>query len=388
MGFGCMLDFPFQKIPEKMPYFVLKNLDTVKMEVSLPTSSKIKITPKKWEVLGILMRNKKLESDSLREYDDEFLKEFKEQFKFKKFITTTDLSKLIQKTTTTDFMFQVNYLMLFANCMINCDNSSRLKYFVIKNIKSEDIISDFNWCEFIWNHIRTSKLIYLHYTKFDGMVTMRRKWPAIKNWTNQDVSDREILEMNGGEFAKFQTILKEKKELEDLLKENIELDELYNGDEKNRKKCCRDKAANKAREMRKKAVENKAAEKEATAKEKEEAEKLAEAKKKEQTEKLAVAKKKEQAEKLVATKKKQEAEKLATTKKEQAEMLATTKKKEESEKKAAAEKEVAAKKKEKAEKKAAVEKEKAEKEAVAKKEKAEKKDATKENEEAKKKKNH
>ncbi|GJZ81167.1 hypothetical protein Tco_0646161 [Tanacetum coccineum] len=228
------------------------------------------------EVLGIPMGKKKLESDSPREYNDEFQKEFKEQFEFKKFITTTDLSKLIQKTTNTDFMFQMNYLMLFANYMINCDNSSILKYFVTKNIKSKDIISDFNWYEFIWNHIRTSKvnwddstsenwyyepntvlmLIYLHYTKFDSMVTMPRKWPAIKNWTNQEVIDREILEMNAGEFGKvefiedddegnaneteiekqklreFQTVLKEKKELDDLLKENMELDELFNGDEK------------------------------------------------------------------------------------------------------------------------------------------------------------
>ncbi|GJU70313.1 hypothetical protein Tco_1256572 [Tanacetum coccineum] len=96
IGFGCMLDFPFQKILRKLTYFVLKNLETEKMEVKLLGGSKIKITPKKiWEVLGIPMGKNKLECDSPREYDDEFLKAFKEQFYGKKFITTTDLSKLI-----------------------------------------------------------------------------------------------------------------------------------------------------------------------------------------------------------------------------------------------------------------------------------------------------
>ncbi|GJR41286.1 hypothetical protein Tco_1216970 [Tanacetum coccineum] len=283
MSFGCMLDFPFQKIPWK----------------------------------------KKLESDSPREYDDEFLKEFKEQFEFKKFITTTDLSKLIQKTIHTDFMFQINYLMLFANYMINCDNSS-----ILNKVNWDDSTSE-NW---YYEPNTVLMLIYLHYTKFDGMVTMPCKWPAIKNWTNQEVIDKEILKMNAGEFGKvefiedddegnaneteiekqklreFQTVLKEKKELEDLLKENMELDEIFNGDEN--------------LEL---FVET------SSSKEEKNDRKLAATKKKEEAEKLA-ATKKEQAKKLTATKKKEEAEKKkeeAAAEKEEAEKEVASKKKEE-----------------------------------------------------------
>ncbi|GJR02404.1 hypothetical protein Tco_0525388 [Tanacetum coccineum] len=158
MRFGTFLDFLFEKIPGKLPYFVVKNLDTKTMKVTFPSGSKLKITPKKiWEVLGVPVGKNKLKSDSSREYDDEFLKAFKEQFHDKKYITITDLSKQIQRTTNTDFMFQMNYLMLFLNCMIHCDNSSRLIYYVIKNIKSTDIINDFDWCKFIWDHIKTSE---------------------------------------------------------------------------------------------------------------------------------------------------------------------------------------------------------------------------------------
>ncbi|GKD10797.1 hypothetical protein Tco_1190482 [Tanacetum coccineum] len=76
----CEPEFKSLRIPGKLPYFVLKNLNTEKMEVSLPTGSKIKITPKQiWEVLGIPM-GKKLESDSPRDFNDEFLTAFKKHF--------------------------------------------------------------------------------------------------------------------------------------------------------------------------------------------------------------------------------------------------------------------------------------------------------------------
>ncbi|GJW46012.1 probable protein phosphatase 2C 59 [Tanacetum coccineum] len=180
---------------------------------------------------------KKLEFDSPREYDDEFLKAFKEQFHGKKYITISDLSKQIQRITNTDFMFQMNYLMLFSNYMIHCNNSSRLIYYVIKNIKSTDIINDFDWCKFIWDHIQTSK------TNWDDMTQ--------ENW---------------------------------YYRPNIVL-----------KEAAEEKQADKDSEMRqaaeKEAVEKEAAEKELAAKEKKEAKKIAAAKKKEQAKKLAAAKK-------------------------------------------------------------------------------------------------
>ncbi|GKB93260.1 hypothetical protein Tco_0979397 [Tanacetum coccineum] len=44
-------------------------------------------------------------------------------------------------------------------------------------------------------------LIYLHYTKCDGMVTILQKWPAIRNWINKDATDKEMFEMRQGKFG-------------------------------------------------------------------------------------------------------------------------------------------------------------------------------------------
>nr|GEY85788.1 hypothetical protein [Tanacetum cinerariifolium] len=236
------------------------------MEVTFPSGSKIKITPKKIrEVLGIPMRKKKLESDSPREYDDEFL-----------------------------------------NAQFH-DNNSRLIYYVINNIKSTDIISDFDWCMFIWDHIKTSKntwddrilenwyyrpntvlmLIYLHYTKINGMVMMQHKWPTIRNWTSQDVVDRENFEMSKGQIGLVEDIKDDDKE-----------DENEKDAEKRKIKEKLQKKKKPTKPAEKEAAKKRAAEKEAAAKEKEEAKKIAAAKKKEEAEKLAAAKKKEKAEKL------------------------------------------------------------------------------------------
>ncbi|GJZ75015.1 hypothetical protein Tco_0639480 [Tanacetum coccineum] len=92
------------------------------------------------------------------------------------------------------------------------------------------------------------------------MVMMQRKWPALRNWTSEDDVDRENFEMSKGRIGlveviedenkkdaekrklrelvyeiieeKFQNVLKEKTNLEYLLKEYMEMDKLFSGDEK------------------------------------------------------------------------------------------------------------------------------------------------------------
>ncbi|GJX98342.1 hypothetical protein Tco_0355361, partial [Tanacetum coccineum] len=287
------------------------------------------------------MGKNKLESASSREYDDEFLKAFKEQFHNKKFMG--DHIKT-SKTTWDDRTLE-------------------------------------NWN---YGPNTVLMLIYLHYTKIDGMVMMQRKWLALRNWTSQDAMDRENFKMSKGRIGLVEVIEDDDKEdenekdaekrklreLEHLLKEYMEMAELFSGDEKltlyvkkfkeeftkgfrkyeersgtsgvgngdgnedggdnnevdvaedneatetgidveiSVKICRRNRASKMRQAAEKEAAEKEAAKKEAAAKEKEEAEKIAAAKKKEQVEKLAAAKKKEKAKKLAAAKKEQ-AEKLA-----------------------------------------------------------------------------
>jgi len=159
MGFGSLLGFPYNMIPTKLPYFILKNLNVDTMEVKLPNGGVIKITPRKIrEVLGIPMgpipfyaENKRLTQDSVY---CQFLAELPKDYRKRK---TTTLSTLIQTTQGTDFIFELNYLMLFANCLGSCGNTAMLKYDVLENVKSSKDIPNIDWCTFIWNCMKESK---------------------------------------------------------------------------------------------------------------------------------------------------------------------------------------------------------------------------------------
>lgn len=159
MGFGSLLGFPYNKFPAKIPYFLLKNLDEDKMQINLPKGGVIKITPRKIrEVLGIPMgpipfyaERKRLPKDSVY---CQFMAQLPSDKRQRK---PTLLSNIIQKSEGTDFIFDLNYLMLFANCLVSCKNSAMLQYDVLENIKSSEDIHKIDWCTYIWNCMKNSK---------------------------------------------------------------------------------------------------------------------------------------------------------------------------------------------------------------------------------------
>ncbi|PWA46587.1 hypothetical protein CTI12_AA507210 [Artemisia annua] len=136
MGFGELIDFPIGDIPTKLAFFVVNSLDTKSMCLKL-REGKIKILPETVQkVIGIPMGERPLErQEGERGYDDPFLAEWKSQFpEDTKRITTRNVSEVIVETTNTDYMFKMNFLMLFANTMGCYDNSSGVKYTVLNNV--------------------------------------------------------------------------------------------------------------------------------------------------------------------------------------------------------------------------------------------------------------
>ncbi|PWA59441.1 hypothetical protein CTI12_AA391610 [Artemisia annua] len=159
MGFGSLIGFPIEKVPAKLPYFILKNLDVETMEVKLPNGGVIKITPKKIrEALGIPIGHKSFYAKRPRLKQETMPCRFMAQLPNRqRQRTTTALSNVIQTTEGTDFLFDLNYLMLFANCLVTYDDTAMLKYHVLENIKSPDDIPNIDWCTYIWNVLKQSK---------------------------------------------------------------------------------------------------------------------------------------------------------------------------------------------------------------------------------------
>ncbi|PWA72816.1 hypothetical protein CTI12_AA266580 [Artemisia annua] len=245
MGFRDLIDFPIGSIPTKLAFFVVNSLETDTMTLNLP-NGKIPILPETVkEIFGIPMRETMLERQrGERRYDDPFIVQWRKQFPANlKRITTTNLSQVILETTNVDYMFKMNFLMLFANTMGCCDNSSAVKYTVLTNVLENDNVQDIDWCSYIWESAKYSKsdwkkaikdkkevvyygpitflmLVYLHYTRIAGM-EVRRKVPACKNWNSILIKRRENIEVNRKKFGQVEVLEEMSEEEESNLKEEV-----------------------------------------------------------------------------------------------------------------------------------------------------------------------
>ena len=67
-------------------------------------------------------------------------------------------------------MFKMNFLKLFANTMGCCDNSSVVKYTVLKNVLEDDNVKEIDWCTYIWECARYSKVDWSKVCKNNDVV--------------------------------------------------------------------------------------------------------------------------------------------------------------------------------------------------------------------------
>ena len=158
MGFGDLVDFPINELPTKLAFYVVDSLDVEGMNLRLPTGN-LKISPQTVKfVLGLPKGSRRLErNEGEREKNDRFEQEWKDQFKDEKKLTINSISKQISKTTNTDFIFRMNFLMLVANTLGECDNNHVVKTTVLENILEEDNVTEIDWCSYVYECARSSK---------------------------------------------------------------------------------------------------------------------------------------------------------------------------------------------------------------------------------------
>nr|GFA75719.1 hypothetical protein [Tanacetum cinerariifolium] len=84
--------------------------------------------------------------------DDEFVQLWLSQFapKKKKRIFATDIAEKLFRSNRVDFMFKVNFLMLFANVMGKADTMRAfVNLSVVRRIREDTNIARLDWCDFI-----------------------------------------------------------------------------------------------------------------------------------------------------------------------------------------------------------------------------------------------
>ncbi|GJR11193.1 hypothetical protein Tco_0793845 [Tanacetum coccineum] len=128
------------------------------MELRLQKGS-IKATRQKvHDILGILMGNTKLQDFKERDANDPFIDEWEEQYSHLRKPTRPAIAMQISGTHEADFIFKMNFITLFRSTMGTLENSGRVPTKLLKCIKEEDDIVEIDWCDYIMDCLRTSKL--------------------------------------------------------------------------------------------------------------------------------------------------------------------------------------------------------------------------------------
>ncbi|PWA75261.1 hypothetical protein CTI12_AA242740 [Artemisia annua] len=160
MGFETMINFPLNELPGSLGFYVLENFHPNSMELRLERGS-IKVTRQKvHEMLGVPMGSRKLDEMEPREWNDEFITRWEQQYyklDKKKKATPALIAKEINRTSNVDFKFKINFLMLFASTMGTLDSGGKCPYNVLRNVKEDDDIADIDWCGYILDCLKGSK---------------------------------------------------------------------------------------------------------------------------------------------------------------------------------------------------------------------------------------
>nr|GEY90704.1 ubiquitin-specific protease 13 [Tanacetum cinerariifolium] len=152
IGFSALHLVNIDTLPNRLARFVVRAFDSKTYNFYLKTRVVHVTAEKVHEILGLPIGGISLyDLPERREYD-EFVQLWLSQFapKKKKQILATDIAEKLVRSTRVDFMFKVNFLMLFANVMGKADTKRAfVNLLVVRCIRENTNIVGVDWCDFI-----------------------------------------------------------------------------------------------------------------------------------------------------------------------------------------------------------------------------------------------
>ncbi|GKD90799.1 hypothetical protein Tco_1366306 [Tanacetum coccineum] len=214
IGFSSLHNVFIEPLPQRFARFLVRAFSASSYEFKLEKGI-IRVTLEKVnEILGVPLSGTSIFDLPEIPLDDPFIKEWFKQFdpKSLKEICACDIAQKLVLTKTVDFMFNVNFLMLFANVMGTADTMKAIvNLTVLRCIREDTNIAGIDWCGFIHKCLQGSSepktlngfyvgmlsfliLLYLDSTKFDKFPVIRQR-PAIRNWTTTAMNRRQELKI-------------------------------------------------------------------------------------------------------------------------------------------------------------------------------------------------
>ncbi|GJW92953.1 hypothetical protein Tco_0172625 [Tanacetum coccineum] len=159
IGFSSLHNVFIDTLPSRFSRFVVTTFTTSNYEFKLEKGV-IRVTPEKvHEILGILLGGTSIFDLLERPLDDDFVNMWFNQFNPKPFkdIHASDISEKLVFSKKVDFMFKVNFLMLFANVMGTADKLKAIvNLTVLRRIRKDTNIAKVDWCGFIHSCLKQS----------------------------------------------------------------------------------------------------------------------------------------------------------------------------------------------------------------------------------------
>ncbi|GJS63717.1 hypothetical protein Tco_0678281 [Tanacetum coccineum] len=153
IGFSSLHNVFIDTLPSHFSRFVVTTFITSNYEFKLEKGV-IRVTPEKvHEILGILLGGTSIFDLLERPLDDDFMKMWFNQFNPKplKDIHASDISEKLVFSKKVDFMFKVNFLMLFANVMGTADTLKAIvNLTVLRRIRKDTNIAEVDWILKSW----------------------------------------------------------------------------------------------------------------------------------------------------------------------------------------------------------------------------------------------
>ncbi|GJR75323.1 hypothetical protein Tco_0087688, partial [Tanacetum coccineum] len=190
IGFSSLHNVYIDTLPQRFARFVVRAFSASSYEFKLEKGI-IRVTPEKvHEILGVPLGGTSIFDLPEIPLDDPFVNEWFKQFDPKplKKIRACDIAEKLVLTKTVDFMFKVNFLMLFANVMGTADTMKAIvNLTVLRRIREDTNIAGIDWCGFIHKCLQGSSE--------PNTFPIIRHRPAIRNWTTTAMNRRQELEI-------------------------------------------------------------------------------------------------------------------------------------------------------------------------------------------------
>ncbi|GJU45033.1 hypothetical protein Tco_1202299 [Tanacetum coccineum] len=262
IGFSSLNNVSIDKLPMKLGWFVVSRFKNYKL--SFDTGDQIEVTRSKiHDMLGIPVGGYSLFKLDERETGDEFVKEWADQFSpiaLKK-IRVNDIARKLVESQEIDFLFKVNFLTLFTNTMCKADGlKGEICLDVVKRVREDTVISDIDWCGYVYDCLRDSKLpkgtnnylgpltflilLYLDSTNFERQeLELKKRVVGLldlnSNWTETEVKEGEGFIGSVENSEKEDLFKRAEEKLASICSERVRLEDLlrkansdYHGDGK------------------------------------------------------------------------------------------------------------------------------------------------------------